>query len=127
MLLDGTLALSRCGIVETMINHANSPTPTVSDLWINLPEVEKLMKINDVIERKHLAADLFATRALKNGQVYLRFNQVLTARRRGEVLLGLELELKKSFDEGIVLWCEPIGDRNSLRKLRGIDVSLAGE
>lgn len=110
-----------------MISHAISPTPTVSDVWLNLPEEEKLIKINDVIARQHLASDLFATRALKNGQVYLRFNQVLAASRRGEVLLSLELELKKSFDEGIVLWCEPIGDKNSLRKLRGIDVSLVGE
>lgn len=110
-----------------MINHANSHTPTVSNVWLNLPEEEKLIKINDAIERQHLASDFVATRALKNGQVYLRFNQVLAASRRGEVLLGLELVLKKNFDEGIVLWCEPIGDKNSLRKLRGIDVSLVGE
>lgn len=110
-----------------MSKFANSPTPSVSDHWLNLPEKEKLIKINHVIERQHLESDLFATRALKNGQVYLRFNQVLVAKRRGEVLLGLELELKKSLDEGIVLWCEPIGDKNSLRKLRGIEVSLVGE
>ena len=34
----------------------------------------------------------------------------------------LEAFLKESIDPGLVVWLEPLGDRSSLRNLRGIEV-----
>jgi hypothetical protein len=41
---------------------------------------------------------------------------------RGAFLLDLELLLKENIDSGVFIWCEPIGDKNSLRNLRGIEI-----
>ena len=35
----------------------------------------------------------------------------------------LELEEKlKLIDKGITIWCEPVGDKSKLRKLRGVEI-----
>ena len=41
---------------------------------------------------------------------------------RGTKLLDLEELLKENVDLGITIWLEPLGDKNSLRNLRGIEV-----
>ena len=35
---------------------------------------------------------------------------------------GLEEDLKLNIDKGLTVWCEPLGDKNSLRNLRGIKI-----
>ena len=42
--------------------------------------------------------------------------------KRGPLLLDFEVFLKEAIDPGLVVWLEPLGDRNSLRNLRGIEV-----
>jgi hypothetical protein len=87
----------------TIVNmkfYATSPTPQVSAEF-----------------------DLVApTRTLSDGQVYFSFKNPLSSSDRGILLLDLELFLKENIDSGIVIWCEPIGDKNSLRNLRGIEI-----
>jgi hypothetical protein len=46
----------------------------------------------------------------------------MSASERGTFLLDLESLLKSQIDNGINIWLEPIGDKNSLRNLRGIEV-----
>lgn len=46
------------------------------------------------------------------------------ADKRGTLLLDLEASLKESIDPGLVVWLEPLGDRSSLRNLRGIEVKV---
>jgi len=57
-----------------------------------------------------------------DGQVILRFTRPVDADRRGGLLLDLEDRLKSRIDQGLTVWLEPLGDRNSLRRLRGIEV-----
>jgi hypothetical protein len=57
-----------------------------------------------------------------DGQVTVRFREPVPADRRGGLLLDLEAALKERVDPGLTVWLEPLGDKNSLRKLRGIDV-----
>ena len=38
-------------------------------------------------------------------------------------ILELEERLKSKIDKGITVWCEPIGDKSKLRKLRGIKIN----
>jgi hypothetical protein len=38
------------------------------------------------------------------------------------LILDLEEFLKNHLDSGISIWCEPLGDKNSLRNLRGIQI-----
>jgi hypothetical protein len=46
----------------------------------------------------------------------------MNSNERGIFFLELEEWLKKMLDNGITIWHKPIGDKNSLRNLRGIKV-----
>ena len=62
--------------------------------------------------------------ALTNGQVSVEINEMMDASERGTFLLNLEEILKKEIDNGISIWHIPLGDKNSLRNLRGIEVTI---
>ena len=62
--------------------------------------------------------------ALTNGQVSLELNVVMAANERGFFLLDFEEWIKEMVDTGISIWHVPIGDKNSLRNLRGIEVAI---
>jgi hypothetical protein len=57
-----------------------------------------------------------------DGQVVVNLTESLPAGKRGQLLLDLEEFLKNEIDPGLTVWLEPLGDRNSLRNLRGIEV-----
>ena len=56
--------------------------------------------------------------------VYVEFNSSnkLSIAERGEYLMKLESELIEKFDSKIRVWHVPIGDKNSLRNLRGVTI-----
>ncbi|MHB1141714.1 MAG: hypothetical protein ACYC1T_08155 [Sulfuricaulis sp.] len=60
--------------------------------------------------------------AKEDGQIIVNLTEPLAAGKRGQLLLDLEAFLKESIDPGLAVWLEPLGDRNSLRNLRGIEV-----
>jgi len=102
--------------------YSNKPTPTVSKGWINLSEKERLSIIVDSVDKiEHVAF----TRAMSNGYVYLVIEKNMNPGDRGELMMELEVLLKKEIDDGLTIWHEPIGDKNSLRKLRGIKVKTS--
>lgn len=45
----------------------------------------------------------------------------MPAGKRGDVLMAMELAAQ-AIDPSLVVWHEPMGDRSSLRNLRGIEV-----
>lgn len=54
--------------------------------------------------------------------VILAFTEPVSAAERGTLLLDAEDTLLDWGYTGAVVWHEPLGDRNSLRNLRGIEV-----
>ena len=62
------------------------------------------------------------TNIVKIIDVYLELEQPLSAAERGTVLLDAEDYLRKNIHDGIRIWLQPMGDKNSLRKLRGIEM-----
>ena len=46
----------------------------------------------------------------------------MPANERGLFLLELEEKLKLAVDQGITVWCEPVGDKSKLRNLRGVEI-----
>jgi len=62
------------------------------------------------------------TAAKQNGQIIVNLVESMPASKRGPLLLSLEAFLKEAIDPSLVVWLEPLGDRNSLRNLRGIEV-----
>lgn len=101
---------------------AAAPTPEVSTLWINLDNDSRLSRITEVLKGSKFFELVTPTRTLNDGQIYFSFKTPISSSLRGILLLDLELFLKENIDSGIIIWCEPIGDKNSLRNLRGIEI-----
>ena len=102
-------------------SYAEKSSPIVSKEWFSLADEERLSIVNGVANNvEHVKF----TRAINNGYVYLVVEKNMDPGDRGKLMLQLEYLLKKEIDNGITIWHEPIGDKNSLRKLRGIEVKV---
>ena len=106
------------------LRDAGTPTPAPSPAWRRRSEPERLALVMNALRAGPRALDdeLAVAAAKQDGQVIVRLLQPITAGRRGTLLLDLEAMLKEAVDPGLAVWLEPVGDRNSLRNLRGIEV-----
>ena len=75
-------------------------------------------------EKYKSSIELVNTEYLDNGliYVYVNFLSKTPPKERGSLLLDLEDELFE-IDKSIRVWHIPLGDKNSLRNLRGITVN----
>lgn len=105
-----------------MTNFAFSKTDSVGDNWRDMTEPERITRLEAAIKKTKFQDLVRFTRAQNSGAVYLSLEEPLRPSVRGHLLLDLELVLKQGVDQGINVWCEPLGDKNSLRKLRGVKV-----
>lgn len=109
-----------------MINlkYAKANTPSPSLEWRQLSDAERLTRVMDTVRAG--TADLndvvVIAAAKEDGQIIVNLVEPTPAGKRGAVLLDLEAFLKEAIDPSLVVWLEPLGDRNSLRNLRGIEV-----
>lgn len=104
--------------------YANIDTPTPGPVWHQLTDAERLVLVNKVVGDKmgFLSKTFVVVDARMDGQVIVNLLEPISADKRGTVLLDLEAFLKESIDPGLVVWLDSLGDRNSLRNLRGIEV-----
>ena len=103
-------------------DYANVDTPVTQKRWRKLSEGERLNLVKEKIDENEEFGMIRPTRANEAGQVIIALSEGLPARKRGGLLLTFERSLKDSVDQGINVWCEPIGDKSSLRNLRGIEM-----
>ena len=103
-------------------NFASAATPTTSKDWVVRSEKDRIEMILKELKKNILYKDFEVVKAPDNGQIVLRIEKIITANVRGLLLLELEEKLKL-IDNGITLWCEPVGDKSKLRKLRGIKIN----
>ena len=106
------------------LSFAGVDTPTPALEWVRHSEAERLSLLEWAIASKPAAFQerLSATQAKDDGQVIVKLNKPLSASERGTLLLDLEAFLKETLDPSLVVWVEALGDKNSLRNLRGIEV-----
>ena len=104
------------------IEYANEESPLSSNKWRSISELERITMLNLALKSFGEKNIIKVTKANLDGQVTIIFNEIMTASERGEYLLDLEDFFKNKVDEGITIWHEAIGDKNSLRNLRGIEV-----
>lgn len=105
-------------------NYSFEETPTTSMAWTNKSISSRINLINGFLKKNNLDKDFLAISAAENGQVVLKVFRTLPVNIRSLLLLDLEKKIKSSIDKGITLWCESIGDRSTLRNLRGIKIKL---
>lgn len=96
--------------------------PAPSEYWISCSDSQRKESLNNLLNET-IYKDYFKIINTKNdGQVIVSFLQSLKASERGTLLLDMENFLKKNIDQSITVWAESLGDKNSLRNLRGIEV-----
>lgn len=110
--------------MNSKLQYATYETPTVSAAWAGYSDAERIAHIKSAIENAgpRFSEAVEVVGAKKDGQVVLHMLRTLGASERGTLLLDLEDCLKKTIDQGLTVWGEALGDKNSLRNLRGIEV-----
>jgi hypothetical protein len=118
MAKEGQVSMSR------NTRYANTETPKPGPGWCQLTDDERLTRAKQAAESGMGArTPLFSiVEAKRDGQIIVSLPEPLPPDKRGTLLLDLEAHLKDMVDQGLVVWLEPLGDRNSLRNLRGIEV-----
>ena len=106
------------------LEYAKAATPSPSLKWRQLSDAERLVRVMNTLSAG--TADfndmVVITAAKEDGQIIVNLVEPMPASKRGPFLLDLEAFLKEAIDPSLVVWLEPLGDRNSLRNLRGIEV-----
>lgn len=110
--------------IDVSFSDVSSPVP--GDDWSSLTRGERIDLIKKSIQNFALSVDIdidiYIDEANKGGQISILINNTLSAGERGPLLLNIESFLKLNVDNGITVWHAPIGDKSSLRNLRGIEV-----
>jgi len=101
---------------------ANAETPVTQTTWKLMPDIERIKLLNKQMVKNQDYMRISIKKTLENGQVLVSLDGKFSASERGVYLLDFERYLKDNVDQGISVWCETIGDRNSLRNLRGIQI-----
>ena len=100
------------------INFSNSITPTHSEKWVNSDDKKRKELIMEVLNKSKLYEGFQVVDTPKSGQVVLRIEKNIPVSQRGLLLLELEKKIKSAIDLGLTIWCEPVGDKSKLRKLK---------
>jgi len=110
--------------MDSKLLYATQASPVVSAKWEQHSELERINELKNVVDHggAKFSEVLEVIGAKKDGQVVVRMLKTCGPAERGTLLLDLEELFKKSVDRGITVWGEALGDKNSLRNLRGIEV-----
>jgi len=106
------------------LHYVAVDTPIPTSEWANSSDIERLSRLKQALTtQKPLFQEVLKIVSAKpDGQVIVCLKEQLPPNQRGTVLLDLEEFLKKVVDPGLVVWLDALGDRNSLRNLRGVEV-----
>ena len=96
----------------------------LSSLWYEIPNDQLFDKTKSLLDSfiTEYDVNLELVKVTADGQVIVSFIKTPSAAIRGSVLLDLEAYLKRMLDIGITVWHESLGDKNSLRRFRGVEV-----
>ena len=102
-------------------NFSGAKTPITSKDWRKKSEKNRIDIVSEELKKNSLYKDFEVIKAADDGQIILKIERIIPANQRGLLLLELEKKLKL-IDEGVTIWCEPVGDKSKLRKLRGVEI-----
>ena len=99
----------------------NSPSTSVG--WLERSIEERENEIRKIIATKPEFSEHIDLSAItSSGEVLVEIVTPMKASERGKLLLDIEEYLKEAIDHGLTVWLKAIGDKNSLRRLRGIKI-----
>ena len=101
---------------------ANADAPITQTTWKLMSDKERIKLLNKQMGGEKDYMSISINKTTESGQVLVQLDGKFSASERGVYLLDFERYLKDNIDQGINVWCETIGDKNSLRNLRGIQI-----
>jgi len=104
------------------LSFSNIDSPLTGSEWVKMPQNKRITLVENSIYLFSPDVDISVIDAHQNGQVSIIINSSINVNERGTFLLNLEENLKSTLDKGINIWHEAIGDKSSLRNLRGIEI-----
>jgi hypothetical protein len=109
--------------MNKQLENAVLDSPSPSKKWREMSHDDRKTFLNDILKQRSDFYENFEVAYTKDdGQVIVKMKNSLKPSERGTLLLDLEELFKLEIDQGINLWVEALGDKNSLRNLRGIEV-----
>ena len=104
--------------------NAHVETLAVSDRWKKLSTEDRKVMVKSAMDSFESLKDFELKLIDVNqiGEVIVEYDKTPPASLRGQHLLALESYLKERVDPGITIWHASLGDKNSLRRLRGVTV-----
>jgi precorrin-3B methylase len=112
--------------MEKYNSYANDDAFAPTKKWSEANDEDRLICVKEILEKnkKKFNSKIEILEAKIDGQIIVNFIEPVGSASRGTILLDLEELLKSKVDVGLTVWLEPLGDKNSLRNLRGIEVVL---
>ena len=107
---------------DLLKEYANADTVQPGEDWISMTRAGRMELVRNELINFKGAGSFKVIKADENGQIVISIEKGIPANERGLYLLELEQTLKNNIDQGIHLWCEPVGDKSKLRKLRGVKI-----
>jgi len=106
------------------LRYAAADTFVPGPGWVAASDEERLSQVLQLhaSSEARFRDSLVVVSAKSDGQVIVRLEQPVPVNERGALLLDFEALLKEKLDAGLNVWAEALGDKNSLRNLRGIEV-----
>jgi hypothetical protein len=105
------------------ISWVDTDTPTPAASWLARSSEDRENEIRCLLtDRPEFAAHVDLSAITSRGEVLVEIVTPMKASERGKLLLDIEDYLKEAIDQGLTVWLKTIGDKNSLRRLRGIKI-----
>ena len=102
--------------------HVENETVQVSEKWRSLNDKERFELVKNLVDSYSTSFDLQPILCGEDGMIFFEQVVPMAVNLRADTLLDLEAKLKAALDEGLTVWIQPQSDKNTLRKLRGVEV-----
>lgn len=107
---------------ELFHNFADVECSSPGLAWTGMSNENRIGLVSESIRKQDRFGGFEIIRTHENGNIIVNFPPDLGANKRGTLLLDLEEYLKNEIDGGVMVWCDPLGDKSTLRNLRGIQI-----
>ena len=105
-------------------NYSTVETPVPGKEWISSSQIERMVLVRNAWKNIEKYSNLAVIDCRLSGEVFVEMKEPMSSNQRGTLLLDAEQVLKKQVDDAITIWLEPLGDKSTLRNLRGIKVKI---
>ena len=116
--------MRECKIFTMFTNYATAETPVPGNEWISSSQNERMDLVRNAWKEIEKYLNLTVINCRSNGEGFVEMKEPMSSNQRGTFLLDAEQVLKKQVDEALTIWLEPLGDKSTLRNLRGIKVKI---